>query len=57
VTYYRIYLFDEHDHFLAAKNVLYETDQEAFAHAASLVGNHSGTEIWDHARLVGRLPK
>jgi hypothetical protein len=55
VTHYRIYLLDEADHFLAAENVVYETDQEAFVYAAGLIGNHSGAEIWDYIRLVGRL--
>ncbi len=55
MTHYRIYLLDEADHFLAAENVVYETDQEAFVCAAGLIGNHSGAEIWDYIRLVGRL--
>jgi len=30
---YRVYLLDVSDHFLAAKDVVCETDQEAFAQA------------------------
>ena len=48
MTHYRIYLLDKADHFLAAQNVTYETDQEAFVYAAGLIGNHSGVEIWDY---------
>ena len=55
MTHYRIYLLDKADHFLAAQNVAYETDQEAFVYAAGLIGNHSGVEIWDYTRLVGRF--
>ena len=52
---YRVYLLDVSDHFLAAKDVVCETDQEAFAYAADLIGNHAGAEIWEQTRLVGRL--
>jgi hypothetical protein len=52
---YRIYLLDVSDHFLAAKDVVCETDQEAFAQAADLIGSHAGAELWEQTRLVGRL--
>ena len=52
---YRIYLLDVSDHFLAAKDVVCETDQEAFAQAADLIGSHTGAELWEQTRLVGRL--
>ena len=52
---YRIYLLDVSDHFRAAQDAMCETDQEAFAYASHLIGSHAGVEIWEQARLVGRL--
>lgn len=55
MRHYRMYLLDAADHFRGAEDSFWETDLEAFTHAAGLIGAHAGVEIWESTRLVGRF--
>jgi hypothetical protein len=55
MAHYRIYLVNGDNHFIDADVVACPTDDDALARAAELVSNECGTEVWNLARLVGRL--
>ena len=51
---YRVYFIDDHGHIRSARERECETDAEALAFAEQVAEGQS-VEIWNRARLVGRI--
>jgi hypothetical protein len=53
---YRVFLLDEHNHIVGVQIVTRGSDGEALAGAVEFVKNQRGVEVWELARLVGKIP-
>ena len=52
---YRIFIFNRDDHFVDVEVVFDSTDDGVLTRAAGMVTSAQGAEVWERARLVGRL--
>jgi hypothetical protein len=52
---YRIFIFNRDDHFVGVELVFDSTDDGVLTRAAEKVTDQHGAEVWERARLVGRL--
>jgi hypothetical protein len=53
--HYRVYLLTSGDRILGAQIVDADTDDEALAAAASVIGHYPAVEVWRLSRKVGRV--
>jgi hypothetical protein len=53
---YRVYLLNDENHITAVRETACVDDDAALAHAADVVGDHAGAEVWQQARQVGYVP-
>ena len=51
---YRIYTLSERGAITGAEERVFDSDRKALGHARSLLRIHSGVELWQTHRLVGR---
>ena len=52
MSYYRIYLWHE-GHIKKAQDFNFETDEQAFTHAKTLLGTYAVAEVWNGASMIG----
>jgi hypothetical protein len=52
---YRVFMFENDNHIVGAELLDCPTDFEAMARAPDIGGECKAVEIWDLARLVGRV--
>jgi hypothetical protein len=52
---YRIYYIGQNGRINAAETIDCETDMEALAKAAEILNGHPAIEVWQRARIVGKL--
>ena len=57
LTSYRIYKLNPNGHILAGSDADCASDEAAFARARTILGGNVAAEIWQGARLVGRLER
>lgn len=55
VAYYRIYFLDLAGHITAATEAHCKSDEEVISRSAETIGKSADAEIWQEARLIGRL--
>ena len=52
---YRVFMLRDDNHIFGVKLLNCQTDREAIARAPALGGDYRAVEVWDLARLVGRV--
>ena len=55
VTSYRVFFLDSGDHVVCSEDVECPSDPDALMVAAELKGDYESVEVWDGARVVGRM--
>ena len=55
MAHYWIYMLDRAGRILTGSDVACDSDESAFAWAATALGNDARAEVWEGTRWVGRL--